>query len=159
MGSVVAFEAHRMDPSLVCSAFLPEFLDCFIVGSLNVMESISRAFSDYVGKHTDIILLEKHLISQFHSAPYSMPQGEPILCCGQAMQYRSVCRKKDRETVVTLRCRSRKGHAGERSRTCRVPCARTIPGVQTVVTKGGHRFIIYHYEKVVDLQASLIGSV
>jgi hypothetical protein len=152
---VIAFDAHRVDPSIVSSAFLPSLFDAMVVGNRDPLRSVSSAFTDYVGRHTSVLLIEKNRISRFTSTPYSMPHGKAIICCGQAMQFRGLDRGKGKILRVKLRCRLRQAHTGPLPVVRYFSCARSIPGIQTVVEKGGHRFIISHFQDPLQAQISI----
>jgi hypothetical protein len=156
MDSVIAFGADKLDPSMVCAAFLPLVFDRMILGAYKTVEAISQAFSREVGKHTEILLLERGRISKFSSAPYSMPQGEVVTCCGQPMQYRRLCKRRQGQRTVQLRCRLGKDHIGTAPHIRHVPCARSIPGIQTVDHKQGHRILIRHFETAIEAYGSIM---
>jgi hypothetical protein len=141
---VVTFAAPRVDPSIVCISFLPVFFDYFIVGFDSAVDATKKSFTDYLGHHTDILLVQKREVARFISAPYSRPQGHPVICCGQEMEFRQVQVAKDKTESVKLRCRLRERHGPNSSRTKIVACAKPEPGVSEVVRRGGHRFMIIY---------------
>ena len=141
-GSVIAFGASQVDPSIVGPNFVQRFYDAAIVRNHPSFRATSGAFSRYVGEHTDIFHMENGHISRFISAPYSKPQGVPEMCCGQEMEFRKAIKKRGGGKMVKFRCRLRDGHTSH-SRTRWVLC-NSMPGTREVIHKDGHRFMILH---------------
>jgi hypothetical protein len=150
MGSLIVFDAHSLDPSIVCSSFLPPLFENLIFGRLDAISAISLAFVQAVGVHTSVLLLEKGRIVRFHTAPLAMPDGRSHFCCGQPMQYRGMVHKRRGNSQVKLRCRLRMEHKGATPATRLVECPSSISGVRSIIQKGGHRFFASYFSSAAN---------
>jgi hypothetical protein len=147
----MAFGADHLDPSIVCMSFLPIFFEHFILGFDTALDAAQKAFTNYIGRHTDIILTESGRVTRLVSAPYSRPHGNAITCCGQEMEFRCVLNGKGKGESVKFRCRLRDAHPAGESRCRVVSCGAPEPSVREVVHKGGHRFLILHKDDLVSV--------
>ena len=141
-GSTVAFGADFVDPSIVSPHFIQRYYDSHVVGCKPPLAAVTDAFSDYVGRHTDVFLLQKETAARFYSAPYSRPHGIPVICCGQEMEFRKLVQGG---RSVKMRCRLGANHPSGVKRTRILPC--TPHGTSSrIVHKGRHRFIVDQWE-------------
>lgn len=142
--SILAFGADQLDINVVNSYFLPGFLDQFLVRKKSVNDSVSNAFNETIGKHTEIFLLGKSSIDKYRLTPYSMPDGEHILCCGKPMEYKKIMRRPGAVHRVKLRCTLASHHPKGESASRTITCTPSIPGVRSVIERTAHRFMIFH---------------